>query len=366
VDAWTQEDGDPDHPRTYIGNALLQHVPPGRQHIDGGSLPEPHTYLLERLLASTDPREARRLLALVARCARGAPEPLAELLLAYLERTNECRSGVLTTTEVCSALAEQPIPNADWARAPIVKLAQSEEPLASAQAVRWLFLRMAYDRQGDTGETILERLAPLLTAHSVRDRLLALLAIGSLFYVRVLLVTTLEREQEGVFRAVASTLIELREAFSTDARAGHLLQAGDYASLGVLVGEELRASQPDDARVFYEAIASRVVLLPVVEVTRQQASLNRALAYLRIGQPNVARALALRVFDDPLAIDLQLRAMSLLLETGLPSATVRKMLSDLTNSARLPPELTALVVDVEAELAAKSDIIPTTDAGPAS
>jgi len=350
VNAWTQEDGDPDHPRTYIWNALLQHVPPGRKHVDGGSLPEPHTYLLERLLASTDPREARRLLALVARCARGAPEPLAELLLAYLERTGECRSGALTTTEVCSALAEQPIRNADWARAPIVKLALSQEPLASALAMRWLFLRMADDPQDDAGGTIMNRLAPLLAPHSVRDRLLALLAIASLFYVRVLLATTLEREQEGVFGAVVSTLIELHQAFSTDAGAGHLLKAGDCASLSVLVGEELRASQPDDARVFYEAVTSRVVLVPVVEATRQQASLNRALAHLRIGQPNVARALALRIFDDPLAIEL--RAMSLLLETGLPRETVRGMLNDIKSSASLSPEQTALVADVEVELGA--------------
>ena len=142
-----------------------------------------HELLLERLLACGSADQRAPLLALSHSCARGFPDPLAEVLARCLAALHE-RGDHTSNAAIYDALGELPLAHDSQIRALLGKAALADDAAAARAAAIALYrvvVPAAVRYQNWSTVLFAEHIQPVLDARPAGERLLICLAVASLF-----------------------------------------------------------------------------------------------------------------------------------------------------------------------------------------
>ena len=327
-----------------------------------------HAAFLHALSNAKAHDEADALLGLVAECARGFPEPLAEALLRHYENTGACSTGPASLRSVLHALGTLPIRDGEWARAPLVSAVGHEDPLVATEAVNALYRRLVEDPTvvlllAQAEAIFATRIVPLVAHATPPQRLLHYTSLVSMFSAGQPLVLGDRRNVEFAallsgLRAVAEQALG-REA--VESPQWHELTRGlDCVGLAVYISEALAPRWQDAdaiARAFVVGAIEGLVMVRAQNPT--QGWCNLAAAYLRAGDAAKAVATAQRIMrTDPLAIELHLALVPMLVEAGVSRSEASRIVEDIAATHTIQPHVQPILAAARSACAPTPSSIP--------
>jgi hypothetical protein len=322
-----------------------------------------HKILLEHLRAARSSAEVNRLLALAESCANGWPQPLAEVLLRFLSALRKLGDSQYDG-KIYWLLGRLPPDDEEWIDSVLVEGTHGSDPHSARLAIA-AFYRRAMALRSGPGDRPPRRgiyatqTAALIDARPQSERLCVLLQLGSLFTSGLL--TATQEEIEGEYPVIqAAAANEVHSVLHDPTRsqtASAFLARHDYVSLAVLIAEELRVrGDLPRADALVDAVANGEIAIPADYESRAQPLTNRAVALFQTQRLDEARHAAATVMRSyPIAIELKLHCLWILVQAGHSTAECREMLEYLRRSYVFTPGLEKMAAMISEGLSASAE-----------
>jgi hypothetical protein len=356
LDAWLADGPETEGARSFLWDAFMygtaaETIRKEDAHVVRSiELRAAHIRYRERLLSEPDPSRLARLLDLASECSRGDPEPLGVVLSGYHVASRPQDEATLLA--LANALGQLPVRDAEWMRKPLRAIAAHDAPLLAASAVAALYKSLLQDRAVETTypdapAIFIRHILPMLEELTAARRLLTLLIISSRFSTGASGAhgAAADYEDRDVLFATCLTLAEVvGNTAPLFNRWRELVRGRDYVGVSVLVGEELRGRPDAYAHCFPAAAALGMISPSRLPESEMQSLCNLAAALTNVGEKPRAIETAMHVLRvDPLAIELHLALMPLLVEAGVPRERVREILDERLATYVIDPKLKVVV-----------------------
>jgi hypothetical protein len=356
---WTATNGSDVAIRHWFFNALQ---PRRVELVDGVSAPqltEAHEVVLAALLGARSAPEAECVLRLIEACARGYPNELAEILRRVYVATDACKEGSVRLRSLVRALGALPLNNGEWARKPIRDALQNAEPLTAAQAHQALFFHLAVDVQAKRTATIfVDHLAPSIAQLMPLTQLVVLASLASMLVGEPLgtrlTQSELTEEYDSIKAAISETM-PLLGAQSADEPWAKVLASGDFVGFAALGAERLAATDAEAAQLLRVACCEGLIKASAHPEVVMVSMANLATVQLHVDHQAATQIARHVIVTYPLAVDLQIAMLGVLLSAGVPAKQVRSDLEAFVTACNLPPELKPRIIALHNECDARLD-----------
>lgn len=358
LEFWISSNGTNDRIRHWFGDAFQ---PRRFETVDGVPVPqltEAHEVVLDGLLHASSGAEADCIMRLIEGCARSFPNELAEVLRRVYEATDGCRKRNIALRALVRALGMLPLNNGEWARKPIRDAVLHADPLIAAQGCISLVQHVAVDVVTVRRGTLFhEHIEPALAERVPLTQLLILLALASTFtstpVASRLQPDELSAEYEAVKVAISAVIPNVLHDNAAAKPWSMFLNSGDFIGFAALAAERLAASDAEGARLLRRACCEGLIKPSAHPDVVMVSLANLAVVQLHADQQVASRIARHVIVTYPLAVDLQVAMLGVLLSAGVPAKHVRAELEAFVAACNLPCELEPRVLALRNECEAK-------------
>jgi hypothetical protein len=357
LDAWMRGDHDAEDARRFFWEAFLHGPVAERCERHGVRVDwrEAHGVVLRRFEGSSRAERAR-LLQLIVGCRSGSPSAVAELLLRARDYLAEHGDRTLDG-EILDSLSRLPAEHDEPIASVLAEGVRSEESRVAEIAAAGLFAFLARARSGPARRASPQRqvfpahVEPLIASMPWLGRMRILLRCASAYADGRVSGEDLESDYAYLQGAIGRGTGEVLEPPERE-RAQQFVRTHDYVSLAVFLSDRLAAqAREGEAQGLRSAVVSRAIGMTRDHRVRGTALANYAIALVRTGELETARAVAAHATrTNPHSVGLKICCILILADAGVSPQECLEMFAYVRRMYVLSESEETRVASAECEL----------------